>query len=195
MRRYTSGQGEGLARFVLPIATRTYAKWVDPASARDWAHSEHGVDAWNLRLDDPATHVLVFERLDESIAACAFVRLRGETAHFGGLYVEDVGCGLGRMLSGERLHISREAGARTAFMLIRATNAPARALAAKAGFVMAHEDPCVRLTTVPRLVYTMSLESPAPESPASESPALDSLALDSLAPGSPALAAPALLPA
>ena len=146
---------------MLPIATRTYAKWVDPASAGQWAESEHGADSWNARLDDSQTHVLAFERPDGSVAACAFVRLRGETAHFGGLYVQDAGCGLGRQLCDERLRISREAGVRTAFMLIRATNEPARALAGKAGFSMAHEEPCARLATVPRLVYTMPLEAPA----------------------------------
>lgn len=158
MCRYTSGQGENLARFALPIATRTYAKWVDPASAREWAHAEHGADAWNARLADPATHVLACERPDGSIAACAFVRLSGGTAHFGGLYVADAGSGLGTRLCDERLRISRDAGARTAYMLIRATNAPARALAEKAGFAVAHEDPCPRLASVPRLVYTMPLD-------------------------------------
>lgn len=161
MCRYAAGRGEKLAQFVLPIATRTYANWVDAGSAVAWANSEHGVDAWNARLADPGTHVLACERPDDSLAACAFVRISGATARFGGLYVADAGRGLGSRLSAERLRISREAGARTAYMLIRATNTPARALAEKAGFAMAHEDPCARLASVPRLVYTMALEVPA----------------------------------
>lgn len=157
--RYTSGQGAKLARFVLPIAIRTYAKWVDPESASAWAHSEHGVDAWDARLDDATTHVLAFERPDQSVAACAFVRVTAETAYFGGLYVEDGGRGLGSSLSAERVRISCESGARTAVMLIRETNAPARALAEKAGFVMVAEEPCARLSSVPRLLYAMPLDA------------------------------------
>lgn len=160
LRRYGLGQGTKLACFVLPIAGKTYSKWVDPASAGAWALAEHGVAAWDARLEDPATHVLVCERPDGSIAACAFVRLRGDTAHFGGLYVEDVSCGLGKLLCQERIRISRESGVRRAVMLIRATNGPARALAAKAGFTAVDEDPCARLSTVPRLVYAMSLDAP-----------------------------------
>lgn len=158
--RYESGQGEKLNRFVLPIASRTYAKWTDPASARAWARSEHGVEAWDARLGDPSTHVLVYERPDESVAACAFVRIAGETAHLGGLYVEDVGCGLGRMLRDERLRIGRESGARTALMLVRQANEPARAHAEKAGFALLGEDPCTLLSTLPRLVYAMALDAP-----------------------------------
>jgi L-amino acid N-acyltransferase YncA len=161
MRRYESGQGDKMAAFVLPIATRTYAEWVDPASAELWARSEHGAGAWTARLDDATTHVLVCERTDGSIAACAFVRISGETAFFGGLYVQDVGCGLGSLLRDERLRISSDAGARTAVMLIRETNAPARMLAQKAGFEMDGEDPCTRLSTVPRLVYRKPLNAPA----------------------------------
>ena len=157
--RYKLGQGAKLASFVLPIASRTYAKWVDPESASAWARSEHGMEAWTARLGDARTHVLVCERPDGSIAACAFVRVTDGVAHFGGLYVEDVGCGLGRRLCDERLRISREAGAHTAVMLIRKTNEPARALAAKAGFSMVDEDPCARLSTVPRLVYEMRLNA------------------------------------
>ena len=61
--RYGIGQGEKLAHFVLPIATRTYAKWVDAASARTWASSEHGADAWNTRLDNPAKRIIVDAKL------------------------------------------------------------------------------------------------------------------------------------
>lgn len=161
MRRYESGQGDKLAGFVLPIATRTYAEWVDQVSAAVWAGSEHGAAAWAARLDDPTTHVLVCERADGSIAACAFIRITGETAFFGGLYVQDVACGLGSLLRDERLRIGREAGARTAVMLIRETNGPARMLAEKAGFEMAGEDPCSRLATVRRLVYEKPLNAPA----------------------------------
>ena len=159
--RYELGQGEKLNRFVLPIASRTYAKWVDTAAARAWAQSEHGVAAWNARLEDASTHVLVYERPDESIAACAFVRVTDETAYFGGLYVEDVGRGLGRMLRDERLRIGRESGARTALMLVRQTNELARTHAEKAGFAMVGQQPCTLLSTVPRLVYAMTLNTPA----------------------------------
>lgn len=76
LRRYHAGHGERLAQFVLPIAGRTYANWVDPDLAHSWATSEHGAESWNLRLADPATHVLAVERTDTSIAACAFVRIR-----------------------------------------------------------------------------------------------------------------------
>ena len=161
LSRYAFGQGERRARFVVPIASSTYAKWADPASASDWASVEHGTQAWDSRLGDASTHVLVCERDDASVAGCAFVRLTEETAFFGGLYVEDTGRGLGRWLRDERLRISRDAGSRTAMMLIRESNAPARALAEKAGFVMVAEDPCTRLSTVPRLVYTMPLNAPA----------------------------------
>ena len=159
--RYEAGEGEKLNRFVVPIASRTYAEWVDVGSARAWARSEHGVEAWNARLNDPSTHVLVYERPDESIAACAFVRISDGTAYFGGLYVEDTGCGLGRMLRDERLRIGRESGARTALMLVRQTNEPARTHAEKAGFAMIGEEPCPVLSTVPRLVYAMALNVPA----------------------------------
>lgn len=155
--RYGPGREAKLARFALPIAIRTYAKWVDSPSATAWAHLEHGADAWNARLVDATTHVLVCERPDESIAACAFVRIADHTAHFGGLYVEDAGRGLGTLLRDERLRISRETGARTAVMLIRETNEPARALAAKAGFTMVDVRPCTQLSAVPRLVYAMPL--------------------------------------
>lgn len=161
LHRYEPGTGDKLAGFVLPIATRTYANWADPLAAGVWARSEHGADAWNARLEDAATHVLVCERADASIAACAFVRIREATAFFGGLYVEDVGCGLGTQLRDERLRISREAGARTAVMLIRETNAPARILAEKAGFETVGDDPCTRLSTVHRLVYEKPLDAPA----------------------------------
>lgn len=161
VRRYEPGQGDKLADFVLPIATRTYAEWVEPVSAAIWARAEHGAAAWAARLDDATTHVLVCERTDGSIAACAFVRITGETAFFGGLYVEDVACGLGSLLRDERLRIGRQAGARTAVMLIRQTNGPARILAEKAGFEMVGEDPCTRLATVQRLVYQKSLNAPA----------------------------------
>ena len=159
--RYGIGQAERLAHFVLPIAVRTYAKWVDRESASAWAQTEHDARAWNSRLADPSTHVLAAEREDASIAACAFVRLTAETAFFGGLYVEDTGRGLGALLRDERIRISREAGARAALMLIRETNAPARALAEKAGFTTVGEDPCTRLAAVPRLVYRLPLSTPA----------------------------------
>lgn len=159
--RYTPHQAGKLAAFVLPIAGRTYARWVDPVSARAWALSEHGVDAWGARLGDTATHVLAYERPDASVAACAFVRITDTTAHFGGLYVQDAGCGLGTLLYTERLRISRESGVHTAVMLIRATNGPARALAEKAGFTAAGEDPCSQLSSVPRMRYSMQLETPA----------------------------------
>jgi L-amino acid N-acyltransferase YncA len=162
LRRYAPGQADKLARFVVPIARRTYAKWVDDDSARLWADAEHGAAAWGERLDDPATHVLVYERADGSIAACAFVRLRADSAYLGGLYVEDVGCGLGRGLLDERLRIGRAAGALTATMLIRETNTPARVLATKAGFEAIDQDPCGRLSTVPRLVYTKRLNAAVP---------------------------------
>ena len=154
--RYEPGQGDMLSRFVLPIAGRTYAKWVDTASAHEWARSEHGVHAWNARLADSSTYVLVYERPDESIAACAFVRITDEMAYLGGLYVEDIGRGLGRMLRDERLRIGRHAGARTAVMLVRQTNEPARNHAEKAGFSMVGEESCTQLPTVPRLVYAMT---------------------------------------
>jgi L-amino acid N-acyltransferase YncA len=157
--RYGSGQGDKLADFVLPIASRTYAEWVDPQSAWGWAIAEHGAHVWSARLDDASTHVLVCERPDASMAACAFVRIRETTAFFGGLYVADVARGLGTLLRDERLRISREAGARTAVMLIRETNRPARILATKAGFEMVGEDPCTSLTAVPRLVYEKPLEA------------------------------------
>ena len=157
--RYGIGQGEKLAHFVLPIATRTYAKWVDAASARTWASSEHGADAWNTRLDNPATHVLACERGDSSVAACAFVRVTDGTAYFGGLYVEDTGRGLGSRLRDERLRISHEAGAHTAVMLIRQTNEPARLLAERAGFEVVGTDACTRLSAVPRLRYAKSLQT------------------------------------
>lgn len=156
--RYESGQGERLSRFVLPIACRTYSQWIGTASARAWARSEHGVEAWNERLADPATHVLAYERADRTIAACAFVRVSDETAYLGGLYVEDVGRGLGRMLRDERLRIARESGARTALMLVRQTNEPARIHAEKAGFAVVGVKPCQLVSTVPRLVYAMALE-------------------------------------
>jgi GNAT superfamily N-acetyltransferase len=162
LRRYRLGQAEKLARFVVPIATRTYARWVDLEPARVWAAAEHGAPAWQTRLDDPATHVLVYERLDSSIAACAFIRLSRDTAYLGGLYVEDVGCGLGRMLLDERLRIGRDFGAQTAVMLIRETNTPARVLAEKAGFEATDEDPCGHLSTVRRLVYRRRLEAAVP---------------------------------
>jgi L-amino acid N-acyltransferase YncA len=161
LHRYGSGQGKRLARFVLPIACRTYAQWVDAAPARAWARFEHGVQAWNARLDDPFTHVLVCERTNGSIAACAFVQITGETAYFGGLYVEDTGRGLATSLREERLRIARESGARTALMVIRRTNEPARILAEKAGFSVVGEKPCALLPTVPRLVYAMALDAPA----------------------------------
>jgi GNAT superfamily N-acetyltransferase len=162
MRRYASGQAEKLARFAVPVASRTYAKWVAPDSAAMWADAEHGIAAWTARLDDPATHVLVFERPDGSIAACGFVAVREDTAHLGGLYVEDVGRGLGRGLLDERLRIGRESGAVTAVMLIRETNTPARVLAQKAGFEAKHQDPCGLLSTVPRLVFTKRLSAGVP---------------------------------
>lgn len=162
LHRYASGQAEKLARFVVPIASRTYANWVDPESASRWADAEHGVPAWEVRLDDSATHVLVFERTDASIAACGFVRVSADTAYLGGLYVEDTGCGLGRRLLAERLRIGHESGALTAFMLIRETNTPARVLAQKAGFEAIDQDPCGRLSTVPRLVYTKRLTAAVP---------------------------------
>lgn len=165
MARCGIGQAERLASFVLPIAVRTYAKWVEPQSASTWAETEHGARAWDSRLADPATHVVAVERENDSIAACAFVRLTTETAFFGGLYVEDTGRGLGSFLRDERIRISREAGALTALMLIRETNAPARALAEKAGFAMVAEDPCTRLAAVPRLVYRLTLNLPAPVPP------------------------------
>jgi len=161
LRRYESGQAVKLARFVVPIASRTYGKWVDHDSASLWAGAEHGVPAWEVRVNDPATHVLVFERSDASIAACGFVRISADTAYLGGLYVEDVGCGLGRRLLDERLRIGRQSGALTAFMLIRETNTPARVLAQKAGFEAIDQDPCGRLSTVPRLVYTKRLTAGA----------------------------------
>lgn len=154
LHRYGPGQAVTLAGFVLPIAGRTYARWVDAASADIWALSEHGVRSWISRLNDAATHVLVYERPGASVAACAFVRIRDTTAHFGGLYVQDAGRGLGTSLYAERLRICRESDARTAEMVIRQTNGPTRALAAKAGFTVAGEDPCTRLSTVPRLRYT-----------------------------------------
>jgi ribosomal protein S18 acetylase RimI-like enzyme len=159
LRRYTSGQAEKLARFVVPIASRTYANWVDESSAALWAGLEHGVSSWTARLDDSATHVLAYERPDTSLAACGFVRLRDDTAYLGGLYVEDAGRGLGSMLIDERLRIGRESGALTAVMLIRETNTPARVLASKAGFDAVGEDPCGRLSMVPRLVYTKRLNA------------------------------------
>lgn len=162
LRRYGLGQAEKLARFVVPIASRTYARWVDEDSASRWAVTEHGVPAWETRLDDPATHVLVYERPDASIAACGFIRLSRDTAYLGGLYVEDVGCGLGRMLLNERLNIGRDFGAQTAVMLIRETNTPARVLAEKAGFEATEEDPCGRLSTVRRLVYRRRLTAAVP---------------------------------
>lgn len=161
LRRYGTGQAERLARFVVPIASRTYARWVGDQSASGWARDEHGTGAWTARLADANTHVLVSERTDGSIAACGFVRIADHTAHFGGLYVEDVGVGLGRLLRDERLRISREAGAHTAVMLIRESNGPARLLAEKAGFQQVGEDTCARLSTVPRLVYSMPLSTPA----------------------------------
>lgn len=162
LHRYAPGQAEKLARFVVPIAIRTYAKWVDADSASVWADAEHGVAAWQARLDDSATHVLVYERSDGSIAACGFVRVNPDAAYFGGLYVEDVGCGLGRRLLDERLRIGRESGALRAVMLIRETNTPARTLAQKAGFEAIDHDPCGRLSTVPRLVYTKRLNAAVP---------------------------------
>lgn len=161
LRRYRPGQAGTLAAFVVPIATRTYADWVDPHSAGVWADSEHGLDAWNARLADPATHVLVYERDDGSVAACAFVRISAETAFLGGLYVQDIACGLGTGLRDERVRLARDAGARTAVMLIREANGPARLLAERAGFDMVGEDPCTRLSTVPRLIYSKTLEAPA----------------------------------
>ena len=160
LRRYGSGQGAILADFVVPIAIRTYATWVDSGSARAWARAEHGAEAWTARVEDPATHVLVCERPDTSIAACAFVRIAYETAHFGGLYVEDRGCGLGSRLRDERLRIGLEAGARTAVMRIRETNELARQLAEKAGFEIIGTDPCTRLSAVPRLLYSKELSVP-----------------------------------
>lgn len=124
------------------------------------AQTEHGAEAWNARLRDPSTHVLVHERPDGSIAACAFVRICEETAYFGGLYVEDAGRGLGRMLRDERLRIARESGARIALMMVRQANEPARVHAEKAGFSVVGEDPCTFLSTVPRLVYAMALDAP-----------------------------------
>ncbi len=162
LHRYAPGQAEKLARFVVPIAIRTYAKWVDDDSASVWAGTEHGAAAWQARLDDSATHVMVYERPDGSIAASGFVRVRAETAYLGGLYVQDVGRGLGRRLLDERLIIGRESGARTAVMLIRETNTPARLLAQKAGFEAVDHDPCGRLSTVPRLVYTKRLDAAVP---------------------------------
>ena len=159
LHRYASGHAEKLARFVVPIAARTYARWVDDEAAIRWAGTEHGVQAWQARLDDSATHVLAYERPDGSIAACAFIRLRAETAFLGGLYVADVGCGLGRRLLDERLRIGREAGALSAVMLIREANTPARILAHKAGFEAVDHDPCGRLSTVPRLVYRKRLDA------------------------------------
>ena len=53
------------------------------------------------------------------------------------------------------------AGAATAVMLIRETNAPARKLAERAGFELVAEDPCSRLSAVPRLLYAKPLETPA----------------------------------
>ena len=164
LRRYRPGQAEKLARFVVPIASRTYASWVDPDSASLWAAAEHGVPAWAARLDDTATHVLVYERRDASIAACAFIRLSRDTAYFGGLYVEDVGCGLGRLLLDERLRIGHDFGAQSAVMLIRETNTRARVLAEKAGFEATAEDPCGRLSTVRRLVYRRPLAAAVPVS-------------------------------
>lgn len=161
LRRYEPDQGEKLAEFVLPIATRTYANWVDPAAAGVWAQSEHGARAWNSRLDDESTHVLVCERADASIAACAYVRINFGTAFFGGLYVGEISRGLGTLLRDERLRISRDAGASTAVMLIRGTNTPARRLAEKAGFEFVAEEPCSRLSTVPRLLYAKPLAVPA----------------------------------
>lgn len=164
LRRYTSGQAEKLARFVVPIASRTYAKWVDHGSAILWADAEHGVPAWEARLEDPATHVLVYERTDGSIAACGFIRLGAETAYLGGLYVEDAGRGLGTQLLEERLRIGRESGVATAVMLIRETNTPARLLAEKAGFEAIDQDPCGRLSSVPRLVYSKRIGAAMPVS-------------------------------
>jgi len=162
LHRYRPGQAETLARFVVPIASRTYAKWVDHNSATLWALSEHGMAAWTARLDDPATHVLVYQRPDASIAACAFVRLSRDAAYLGGLYVEDVGRGLGRRLLDERLRIGGEFGAMSAVMLIRETNTPARILAEKAGFEVTDEDPCGRLSAVRRLVYRRRLAASVP---------------------------------
>ena len=164
LHRSAPGQAEKLARFVVPSASRTDAKWVDHDSASLWAGAEHGVSAWEVRLNDSATHVLVFERTNGSIAACGFVRVSGDTAYLGGLYVEDVGCGLGRRLLDERLRIGRESGALTAVMLVRETNTPARILAQKAGFEAIDQNPCGRLSTVPRLVYTKRLDSAVPVS-------------------------------
>lgn len=162
LQRYTSGRADALARFVVPIATRTYAKWTDHDSASLWADAEHGRIAWADRLADPATHVLVCERPDNSIAACGFVRLGAETAYLGGLYVEDVGRGLGTLLLDERLRIGRESGARTAVMRIRETNTPARVLAQRAGFDVIDEDPCGQLSNVPRLLYSKELTAALP---------------------------------
>jgi hypothetical protein len=47
-------------------------------------------------------------------------------------------------------------------MLIRETNTPARVLAHKAGFQDVDQDPCGRLSTVPRLVYTKRLNASVP---------------------------------
>lgn len=157
--RYGPGRSADLARFVVPIAGETYARWVGHCAAVGWAHSEHGVDAWDVRLADPSTHVLVCERPDGSIAACGFLRITADTAHLGGLYVGDVARGLGTRLCEERLKISRAAGARTAVMFIRETNTPARALAEKAGFSVVDQRPCERLSTVTRLLYSMSLDA------------------------------------
>lgn len=159
LHRYAPGRAGKLARFVVPIASRTYAEWVDLSLATLWAGVEHGVSAWDARLGDSATHVLVFERPDTSIAACGFVRVTDESAYLGGLYVEDVGRGLGSRLIDERLRIGRESGAPTATMLIRETNTPARVLAEKAGFAATDHAPCGRLSTVPRLVYTQRLNA------------------------------------
>lgn len=158
--RCQPGHADKLADFAVPIATRTYSEWVDASEALAWALAEHGIASWNERLADAGTHVLVCERPDTSIAACAFVRIAGDTAYLGGLYVQDVACGLGTMLRDERLRISREAGVHTAVMVIRSTNGPARALAERAGFAVVDERPCAHLSTVPRLVYEKRLSAP-----------------------------------
>lgn len=49
-------------------------------------------------------------------------------------------------------------------MLIRQTNEPARSHAEKAGFALAGEEPCALLSTVPRLVYAMTLNAAALQS-------------------------------
>lgn len=162
LSRYRCGQADKLAGFVVPIASRTYAKWVDHESASCWAGAEHGHAAWERRLADPATHVLAYERPNGSIAACGFVRVTGSTAHLGGLYVEDTGRGLGTLLLDERQRIGLESGAQTAVMLVRETNKPARLLVEKAGFNVVDQDPCGRLSTVRRLVYSKRLTAALP---------------------------------